>query len=177
MSRLLIAPQSAIRSSQSEMTMRLSDLLSENLILTSLEGTDVPSVLSEFAHAICEAGRYGEPETIYGKLLDRERQESTGIGKGVAIPHCKVEDLPEVILAVGYSDKGVDFHSIDGQPAYFFFVVISPASSSVLHLRVLAALSRLLRSQSFHAGLLARPAKKELIELMKREEEGAAVAP
>ena len=156
--------------------MKLSDLLTEQLVLPSLQGTDISSVLQEFAQAIKTAGRFSDSEVVFQKLLDREKQESTGIGKGVAIPHCKIEDLPGVILAVGYSDNGVNFRSIDGQLTNFFFVVISPANASVLHLRVLAALSRLLRSQTFLSALQQRPGKKELIDLIKKEEESAAVA-
>jgi mannitol/fructose-specific phosphotransferase system IIA component (Ntr-type) len=157
--------------------MKLSELLSEELVIPSLKGTDIASVLREFAETIRDAGKFSDSDTIFQKLLDREKQESTGIGKGLAIPHCKVEELPEVILAVGYSERGVNFRSIDGELTYFFFVVISPASASVLHLRVLAALSRLLRSRAFLSALQQRPGRRQMIDLMKREEEDAAVTP
>lgn len=157
--------------------MKLSELVNENLILPSLAGTDVSSVLKEFSEAICHSGKYTDQQHLYHKLLEREGQESTGIGNGVAIPHCKIDNLNEVILSIGYSEKGVDFRAIDGQLTYFFFVVISPSNASVLHLRTLAALSRLLKSPTFLTKLLQRPGKSELIELIKQEEAGATVAP
>jgi len=156
--------------------MRLTELLSEDLILPSLKGTSVTSVLREFADAICAAGKHSDPDILYRRLYEREKQESTGIGKGIAIPHCKVDGLAEVVLAVGYSDGGVDFRSLDGQPTRFFFLVVSPADASVQHLRVLAALSKLLRSKNFLFKLDERPGKKELLELIKQEE-GAVVTP
>ena len=157
--------------------MKLAELLTEDLILPSLSGKDVPSILMEFSNAICGSGKYSNQELLFQRLLERESQESTGIGNGIAIPHCKVDNLAQVILAIGYADSGVNFKAIDGQPTSFFFVVISPSNSSVLHLRTLAALSRLLKSQAFLARLGQRPGKNELIQLIKQEEEGAPVAP
>ena len=157
--------------------MKLSELVTEDLILPSLSGNDVPSILMEFAAAICNSGKYTNQQILFQRLLERESQESTGIGNGIAIPHCKVENLGQVILAIGYSNTGVNFKAIDAQPTSFFFVVISPSSSSVLHLRTLAALSRLLKSQTFLARLGQRPGKTELVQLIKQEEEGAPVAP
>ncbi len=157
--------------------MKLSELVSENLVLPSLAGTDVALVLKEFSDAICSSGKYTGEQLLFQKLLERENQESTGIGNGVAIPHCKIDNLQQVILSIGYSQDGVDFRAIDGQLTYFFFVVISPSNASVLHLRTLAALSRLLKSPTFLSRLIQRPGKAELIQLIKQEEEGAPVAP
>jgi PTS system nitrogen regulatory IIA component len=156
--------------------MKLSDIVSEDLILPDLKGTDRASVLSEFVNAICNSGKFQNSELLYQRLLERERQESTGIGNGVAIPHTKVENLQGVILAIAYSQQGVDFNAMDHQPTFFFFVVVSPSNASVLHLRTLAALSRLLRSESFLAQLKQRPGKKDLIALIKAQEETASVA-
>jgi PTS system nitrogen regulatory IIA component len=157
--------------------MKLSELVNENLILPSLTGTDVSSVLKEFSQAICRSGKYTDENLLFQKLLERENQESTGIGNGVAIPHCKIDNLNEVILSIGYSDNGVEFRAIDGQKTIFFFVVISPSNASVLHLRTLAALSRLLKSPTFLTKLLQRPGKTDLIQLIKQEEAAATVAP
>lgn len=150
--------------------MKLSEVITEDLIFTDLKGTNVADILRAFAEAICDSGKFSNADLLYDRLLQRESQESTGIGNGVAIPHCKVESLNEVILAVGYSTAGVDFKAIDGNKTYFFFLVLSPASSSVLHLRALAALSRLLKSPNFMAQLQKRPGKKELVDLIREEE-------
>jgi mannitol/fructose-specific phosphotransferase system IIA component (Ntr-type) len=156
--------------------MKLSELLSEDLILPELKGKDTSSVLREFAEAAKAAGKYSDPDLLYHRLYDREKQESTGIGNGIAIPHCKVENLQEVFIAVGYSAEGVAFKAIDSEPTYFFFLVVSPANASVLHLRCLAALSRLLRSPNFISHLKERPSKTELMALIKQEEQEARVA-
>jgi len=156
--------------------MKLSDSITEDLILPSLSGKDIGSVLHEFADAIAKTGRFGDSNSIYDRLAERESQESTGIGNGVAIPHCKLENLQQVLVAIGYSNEGVNFHAIDGNPTYFFFLVISPSNAAVMHLRALAALSRLLKSQNFLNRLWQRPSASELIALIRQEEESTAVA-
>lgn len=156
--------------------MKLSEIVSENLILPSLMGTDAPSVLKEFSEAVCIAGKCQDSKALFEKLLEREKQESTGIGNGVAIPHAKLDNLRDVVLAIGYSQNGVEFHAIDGNPTYFFFMVLSPSHAAVQHLRALAALSRLLKSQTFLTRLWQRPSGKDLIELIRQEEDGAAIA-
>jgi PTS system nitrogen regulatory IIA component len=150
--------------------MKLSELVSETLIFPELKGKNVSGILQELAQGICDAGKFSNPQVLFDALLSRENQESTGIGNRIAIPHCKVENLNEVILAVGYSPEGVDFKAIDGNKTYFFFLVLSPANSSVLHLRALAALSRLLKSSTFLSQLQTLPGKKELIHLIREEE-------
>jgi len=157
--------------------MKLSEIIHDDLIVVSLQGTDNTSVLREFSNAICEAGKFDDREVLFDRLFERERQESTGVGNGIAIPHCKIENLKQVVLAVGYSSDGVDFKACDSKPVYFFFLVISPSGASVLHLRMLAALSRLLRSSSFISQLQQEhPGKEDLIALIKEEEEKAALA-
>lgn len=156
--------------------MKLSEILCEELILPSLKGTDTKSVLREFSEAISSNGKFSDADALYDRLLERENQESTGIGNGVAIPHCKLDTLQNVVVAIGYSEPGVDFHACDGNPTYFFFVVLSPSSAAVQHLRALAALSRLLKSQTFLNGLWQRPTGKDLIALIRQEEESAVAS-
>jgi len=156
--------------------MKLSEIIHDDLIVVPLQGTDTTSILHEFSNAICEAGKFDDRNVLFDRLIERERQESTGVGNGIAIPHCKIENLKQVVLAVGYSSDGVDFKACDSKPCYFFFLVISPSGASVLHLRMLAALSRLLRSSSFISQLQKHPGREDLIALIKEEEEKAALA-
>ncbi len=157
--------------------MKLSEIVSEDLVLTSLKGADTASVLHEFADAVSAAGKYPDSGLLFERLYDREKQESTGIGNGIAIPHCKIENLQQIFLAIGYSSEGVQFKAIDSQPTYFLFLIVSPANASVLHLRMLAALSRLLRSPHFMTALKQRPEKGALIDLIRQEEEEARMTP
>lgn len=156
--------------------MKLSEIVSPDVILPELKGRTAAEVLQEFADAITASGRYSSATTLRDRLYEREQQESTGIGNGLAIPHCKIPDLSQAVLAIGYSPEGVDFKALDGKPTHFFFMVVSPSSAAVLHLRVLAALSRLLKSPTFLSRLRQHMDRNEVMELIREEEEKAAVA-
>jgi mannitol/fructose-specific phosphotransferase system IIA component (Ntr-type) len=153
--------------------MKLSEITGEDLIFPNLEATTVSGILKEMAHGVCVAGKYSDEELLYERLMQRENQESTGIPgpNGLAIPHCKVENLHQLILAIGYGQpNGVDFKAIDGQRTKFFFLLISPSNESIPYLRALASLSRLLKSPTFVTQLLTRPAPNELLRLIQQEE-------
>ena len=151
--------------------MKLSEITSEDLIFPVLEATTVPGILRELAHGVCVAGKYPDEETLFERLMQRESQESTGIPNGLAIPHCKVENLRQLILAIAYAPpEGVDFKAIDGQRTQFFFMLISPSNESVPYLRALASLSRLLKSPTFMAQLHNRPPAAELLRFIREEE-------
>ena len=122
--------------------MRLASLTRPELIFPELSSRDRDAVLRELAGRIAKAGVVRDPEELFQKLREREQLGSTGIGSGVAIPHCKLPDLSHGIVAVGMVPDGVDFGAADGQPVRLLFVVLSPSASPGEHLQVLATISR-----------------------------------
>ena len=96
------------------------------------------------------------PDRLASVLMDRESLGSTGIGEGVAIPHGKMPGTDRLIAAFGRSRGGVQFSSLDGKPARFFFLVVAPENNSAgMHLKVLARISRLAKDERF-AGAFRR---------------------
>lgn len=122
--------------------MQLSDLVRRNLIFPAQSGADAPAVLRAFAEHLAQAGLVPDAGELYAKLREREELGSTGIGLGVAIPHCKLPGLKEVLLAVGTLKESIDFGAVDGQPVRLFFVLASPEASPAKHLKSLAAISK-----------------------------------
>ncbi|MEM6453821.1 MAG: PTS sugar transporter subunit IIA [Acidobacteriota bacterium] len=125
--------------------MQLDTLTRPALILPDLKASDRATVLRLLAEGIVDAGALDDANALYRKLDERESLGSTGIGGGVAIPHCKVDGLDDVVLAVGMTrnrDVGVDFDAVDGQPVHLFFVIVSPAKAPAAHLQCLAAISK-----------------------------------
>ena len=104
-------------------------------------------------------------------LMERERLGSTGIGEGIGIPHGKVKDLESLVLGFGLSKKGVDFDSMDGQPAHIFFLLLTPENSTGLHLKLLARISRILKNDPFKQKLLRATNRDEIYSIIKEEEE------
>jgi PTS system nitrogen regulatory IIA component len=97
-------------------------------------------------------------------LIEREHLGSTGIGDGVAIPHGKLSSVEQPIVSFGRSKKGLDFDSMDGQPAYLFFLLLAPENSSGVHLQVLTKIARILKSSTFRKALMQVGSREEIYE-------------
>ena len=128
--------------------MRLASLTRPELVFVGLPGTDGPEVLRALAERVAASGAVAGAEELVRKLQERESLGSTGIGAGVAIPHCKLKGLRRGVVAVGVTDQGIDFQAVDGRPVNVFFLVVSPSESPAEHLQVLAAISRWIKADS-----------------------------
>jgi nitrogen PTS system EIIA component len=125
--------------------MQLVELTDPELIIPDLAGRDGEAVLRELAEHLAEVGRVRKPEPLFERLRERESLGSTALGHGVAVPHCRLQGLTRLLLAVGLSKQGVDFGAEDGQPVRVFFLMISPANAAAEHLQCLAAISKWVR--------------------------------
>lgn len=125
----------------------LSDPLaiSERLVFPNVLGKTVEAALAEMAAGLEQAGVAANAEDLARRLVDREAMGSTGLGEGLAIPHCKIREIADVVLSIGISREGVDFHFSDGQLVTVIFLVLSPSDAPALHLQALARISRLIR--------------------------------
>ena len=149
--------------------MRLDSLTEPDLIFPDLDGGDRESLLHTLADHVAAHEGLVDADDLYERLLEREQLGSTGVGSGVAIPHCKVKGLSEVVLAVGIHRKGIDFGAVDTQPVRLFFVVVSPSDSPAAHLQVLAAISRWLKKDSHVSRLLALHDRQKIHALLEEE--------
>ncbi len=141
--------------------MRLSEILAIENVIPELKAKDKRGVLAELAEAIAGYDTSIDKGTLVRVLIEREHLGSTGIGDGVAIPHGKLSSVKKPIVSFGRSKKGLDFDSMDGQPAYLFFLLLAPENSSGVHLQVLTKIARILKSSAF---------RKTLMEVQSREE-------
>ena len=103
---------------------------------------------------------------------EREKLCSTGLGSGVAVPHCKLPGLKRLLLAIGISRQGIEFGSSDGQPAKLFFLLVSPAQAPAAHLQALAAISKWVRVDNHVEGLLDASDPNEIYHLLSRDNGG-----
>ena len=104
-------------------------------------------------------------------LLDREALGSTGIGQGVAIPHGKIDCVEALVGAVGISQAGVNFDSLDGELSHIFFLLVAPQDSAGPHLKALARISRLLKDKFFRDSLRNAKDEKTLIKIIREEDQ------
>lgn len=144
--------------------MRLSEILGEDNVISDLKARDKKTVLEELAQTIVDQEPDLDKSSLVKVLLDRERLGSTGIGDGVAIPHGKYNGLSQPMVSFGRSHKGLDFESMDGQPAFLFFLLVAPENSTSIHLKALARIAKILKSSSFRKALMEVPTKEELYQ-------------
>jgi len=121
-------------------------LVDPRLVFTGLSASSVAEALGEIAQRLAKAHVVSDGGDLTRRLLERERLGCTGLGRGMAIPHCKLKDLGDIVLAVASFHPGVDFGAPDGIPVTLVFLILSPARSPGLHLQALARISRLLKS-------------------------------
>jgi mannitol/fructose-specific phosphotransferase system IIA component (Ntr-type) len=131
--------------------MRFADFICRGAILVNLEAVDKEGTIREMVHALCKAGKIdkNEYESIVKAILKREELGSTGIGRGVAVPHTKHASVDRLVGSVAVSPQGVDFASLDGEAVHLFFLLISPLDRPGDHLRALENISRQLRDDTF----------------------------
>jgi PTS system nitrogen regulatory IIA component len=127
-------------------------------------------VLRTFADRLAREGAVKDAAELFRRLREREQLSSTGIGSGIAIPHCKMPGLTQAVLAVGLAPQGVDFGAPDGQPVRLFFVVVSPEASPAEHLRVLAAISRWIKT-GHHAERILEMRDPQVVQRFLDEED------
>ena len=151
--------------------MRLSQILEEESIILDLKAKDKKEALEELAEALVGNGTPLDKGRLVKGLLERERLGSTGIGEGIAIPHGKFYGVSQLIISFGRSLKGLDFESMDGEPAFLFFLLVAPENSDGIHLKTLAKLAKILKSSSSRELLMEAPTRKELYQAIIQDDE------
>jgi mannitol/fructose-specific phosphotransferase system IIA component (Ntr-type) len=131
--------------------MKFADFISTKAIRADLSSVDKESVIGELVQSLLDAGEItpDEKEDIVAAILRREELGSTGIGRGVAVPHTKHPSVQKLVGTVGVSVDGVDFDSLDGERVQLFFLLVSPPDRPGDHLRALENISRQLRDDTF----------------------------
>ncbi len=151
--------------------MNIMDFLSKEAISANLESKNKKGIIEELTGLLVKAKEIINKDNIVKILLEREALGSTGIGNGIAIPHGKSDKVKKLIAAFGISKQGVNFESLDGEPAYIFFLLVAPLNSAGPHLKALARISRLLKDKSFRNTLKAAKTKEEIIEIITKEDQ------
>jgi len=145
-------------------------------IFLDLPGGPMERAVEEMASRLAAAGEIRDADDVARRLVERERLSGTGLGGGLAIPHCKLPELDQVMLAIGLSRDGVDFHSLDGRPVRLIFLVLSPADSPTGHLQALARISRIVRSPGVTESVLSAGSADEISRVLAEADEKLAGA-
>ncbi|MFC4076818.1 PTS sugar transporter subunit IIA [Salinithrix halophila] len=147
--------------------MKLSDLLTEDVMVLDLQGSSQEAVMDELLATLDKAGFLSDRNTYKKDLYERESYGSTGFGFGIAIPHGKSSGVRELGIAFGRQPAGIDWDSLDGEPVNLVFMIAAPVGQAGdQHLHILQALSRKLLDDAFRAALLKADTKGKVKELM-----------
>jgi len=149
----------------------ITGLLSPECISLELREKRKKRVIGELTGLLQMAGKVESGKALAGKIIEREAMASTGIGHGIAIPHCLTNLVDDTVMAFGRSTNGVPFDSADNKPAQLIFLLTGPQTATSEHLKLLSKLSRLLTEQQFRTQLFEAATAEEVIELFRRAEE------
>jgi PTS system fructose-specific IIC component/PTS system nitrogen regulatory IIA component len=151
--------------------MRLHDLFTSEFILVDLQAEDKEEVFEEMVDRFCQIIKSDAREEILEALRQREMKMSTGIQKGIAIPHGKTNAVDKVYGMLGLSRKGIDYEALDGNPVYLVFLVLGPTGDSENHLKVLQRMAELLANPQFFSDIAAQKDARGVHGILKNYEE------
>jgi PTS system fructose-specific IIC component/PTS system nitrogen regulatory IIA component len=148
----------------------LSEVFTKNFIKINLESEDKDEVFEEMVDVFCSVKYADAREEILMSLRERERQLSTGIQKGIAIPHGKLDVINDLYGVLGISKKGVDYDSLDGENVHLIFMILVPKDSEK-HLRVLKHLAHLFAIPEFYTDMLSQNSVEGAYNTLKTYED------
>lgn len=147
--------------------MSIKEMFSVSRMSFDLKASDKNSVLDELIAILNSDGKLYDTEKFKEAVLKREEEFSTGIGMGIAIPHGKSDTVKEACITFGRSDKGIDYGSMDGEPAKLFFLIAVPENSNDTHLRALSEISRKLMHEDVREKLYGAKSYEEFISVFE----------
>ncbi|MHD0398414.1 PTS fructose transporter subunit IIABC [Staphylococcus simulans] len=153
--------------------MRITELLTRETIAMDLDATSKEGVIDALVDQLDHAGILSDVKAFKDAIMTREGQSTTGIGEGIAIPHAKVDAVKKPAIAFGKSKAGVDYQSLDGQPAHLFFMIAAPEGGAQTHLDALAKLSGVLMDDDVRNALLHAETPDEVIAIIDRADDEA----
>ena len=152
--------------------MKISDLLSSKAVSADLKSTTKADVIAELVDLLISAGSVEKKhrKKVLEILMAREALGSTAIGQGIAIPHGKYASIKKLVGCLGVSKQGINFDSLDGEPAYIFFLLVAPVDSAGPHLKALARISRLLKDKYIRETLKTAKDDKSILTIVQQED-------
>lgn len=152
--------------------MKISDLLSSKAVSADLKSTTKADVIAELVDLLISAGSVEKKhrKKVLEILMAREALGSTAIGQGIAIPHGKYASIKKLVGCLGVSKQGINFDSLDGEPAYIFFLLVAPVDSAGPHLKALARISRLLKDKYIREILKTAKDDKSILTIVQQED-------
>jgi nitrogen PTS system EIIA component len=158
---------------QQESEMKLSDIIVTDAIIPELKATTRDEAIDELVAAMVESGALamGKSATVIEAVKAREAQATTGIGKGISLPHAKLKGMKKPTATIGRSVEGIDFSSLDGKPVYSVILLLSSPDSPDEHLQAMEAIFKHVQRDIFRKFLRQSETKEAVIDLIHEADE------
>jgi mannitol/fructose-specific phosphotransferase system IIA component (Ntr-type) len=160
-----------------ETRLKFVDFVCFEAIIPELKATDRDGVIAELVSALANAGRLGSADwrEILKAVIEREKEASTGMGKGVAVPHVKHNAVTDVVVTVGLSATGIDFSALDKQPVYSVILLISPTDNPDRHLQAMESVFKHLQRDKFRKFLRQSQTAEQIKDLLIEADENPSL--
>jgi len=152
--------------------MKVSPFLKEERIILELKAKTKEEAIKEIAYLLKNAPEITNFDGFLNDIFEREKIGSTGIGKEIAIPHARTDNVKEFVIAIGRCKEGIEFQAIDKKPVKLIFLMGTPKEEGLdEYLKILAHLTRLIDKDSFRSSLFSAKTAKEIIDIFRSVEE------
>jgi fructose-specific phosphotransferase system IIA component len=152
--------------------MKLTEYIKPQHVMLGLRGDTKEEVIEELVSLLADTKDVTDADVIYQAVMAREREGSTGLEKGVAIPHAKSDAVKGLSIVVGISREGIDFESQDGKPAHLFFLMVAPTSESGPHVQAIAKIVKMIKLDKFRKKLVDAKKPQDVVDAIFRAESG-----
>jgi mannitol/fructose-specific phosphotransferase system IIA component (Ntr-type) len=150
--------------------MKVSELLTPALIKVGLESEEKEELFEEMVQIFVDNGVLHDRDAALQAIFEREAKMSTGIARGLALPHGKIEEATGLIMTIGVSKVGIEYDSLDGEPVYVVLMVFAEIGNPGPHIEALAEISRLFSIPGFSEKIQNAATSEEVMQLIKQEE-------
>ncbi len=154
--------------------MNIRKTITKDVVLLDMTGQNKDQVIDELMDVLVDVGKVTQRKVALKAIWERERKMSTGMQHGIALPHAKCDVVDGLVVAFGIHRPGVDFESLDGEPAHFIIMTLSPANRAGPHIQFLAEISRQLNDADVRERILQAADKETIIDILADAEESGA---
>ncbi len=151
--------------------MKLMDFIGPETVAPRLEAGDKKELLARMVEMLYRSGRISDPGPLLRSLVEREKIMTTGIGRGIAVPHAVSREVKQQTIALARIPEGTDYDSLDRAPVHFVFMLVGPPEGSEVHLKTLARISRLIQQTNFVEAIKQADSAEEILRILAEEDD------
>jgi len=151
--------------------MRLSERLVDNGIIINSECKEKSDILKQMVDTLVQAFELNHRDEILEAVLAREKQKSTGIGCGLAVPHAKVDCVDRMCMVAATARDGIDFDTLDQEPVYLLMLIVSPSNTVGPHIKALSSVARIMADADVRSNLIQAKTPAEFLSVLREAED------